>query len=271
MEKRLILLVILNTAFINTQAQNALESVKNKLIGKWISADKHVTLNYAPNRKYQVFTDGVEFLSFNYAIKVINDSVFIYHTEGVLQMKNLVFLTDSQLVQTNYKIGEGINEHIDEVGIFYKENARMDTLSKVNEDSIKTHFLLPKDFKGEIMIAYQQPINTYLGNEKQIIIPQSGLLKVKNQADIYKFIKRQFTFLYTNNNALEIPVFEPNRIYTEVELNKYNENTICVLPLGYNQLGRIGVNEVFGETIIGNVEMYKVDVLKNLVKLLSRK
>jgi hypothetical protein len=105
-----------------------------------------------------------------------------------------------------------------------------------------------------------------------INIPPSGLVKMKNDADIYKFIKRQFKFFYKNENneAIEIAVLEPNKTYTKTELSQYKDDTICVHPLGYNQADRESINTVFGENITGNVEMYEVNWFKNLTKYLNQ-
>jgi hypothetical protein len=257
---------------MSINAQNTVESVKNKLIGKWVSSDRHITINYASNGAYTLCKDSVEVLKFDYQIDVVNDTIFIYFEDEGFKMKNCVFLNGNELIHANYKIGVGINDHIDEVYIFYKENVGIEAFYKGNEEKTKANFVLPADFRGEIMIAYDQKTSELSSTESVIHVPKSGLLKLKNKEDISKFIKRKFTFSYDNLNAPngnKIEIIERDRVYTELELKKYDENTIFVLPLGFNQLGRFGVNEIFGESIVGNVEMYQVDVFKNLVKYLK--
>ena len=96
-----------------------------------------------------------------------------------------------------------------------------------------------------------------------------------------------FTFTLLNNNLLVYSQKDFQIIRKEINLNTasswelfpfiiddtmeakdlltYNVDSVYVCVYGFNQVGRNVINEVFKETIDGNVLMLEVDTLKNLI------
>ena len=265
------LIALLILTLVDCFSQNRLDSIRHKIIGKWISADRLVELSYSENMQYSISRNYVNLFRGNFCIDINGDSVFVYHIYNDITVKNLLFIDGDELIQANYKSGKGINDHIDEVGVFYRKNVNIDSLFNENSDSIQTNYFLLANFKGMVLMSYNQTDGIYKGSENNINVPRSGLSKMKNEADINKFIKRRFRFYFKNQSDYntEIKVLERNKFYDGVELKKYEEDSVYILPLGYNQWGREEVNKFCKENIKGNVEMFVVDIFKNLIKYLE--
>jgi hypothetical protein len=272
--KHIIFTLFSTSILTHGQSQKTLNTVTNQIYGHWFSSDKHVEITYTEDEIYTLSRDEEITFKAEYQVAFANDSLFIYQTANDFKVKNLVFVNEYELVQANYKSGEKINDHIDEVGVFYKDKANIDSILQNDKAQIKTNFILPKGFKGGIMLAYNQPVGELSGQEEYIKIPASGLLKLTQKTDIYRYGKRRFKFYFDNIDQqnpknTEIEVLENNKNYTDQELKKYKKDTLYVLPIGYNQLDREGINKIFGENIEGDVEMYEVNYFKNLVKYLK--
>lgn len=280
MKKTTILLLGLITISINCNSQSSLNSIQDKLVGKWFSDDNLVSIQFSRNKVYKLLVNDRELFTSNYTIETSNDSIFMYHISENDTLKCLVFLNENELLQISYKHDskyiQGINEHIDEVGFFYKKKNIDISKQNKEETRIQKNYFLPDNFIGEIMIAYKpfKHISSefYNTKEKSIDIPKSGLLEIEGKEDIRAFARRDFRFYYKNadnNEPIEIKKIDLFKKYSVQELNIYKEDDICVTPLGYNQLNRPDVNTIFGKKIVGNIEFYKIDTFKNIRKYLK--
>lgn len=82
-------------------------------------------------------------------------------------------------------------------------------------------------------------------------------------------------FYYEDNNKdlQEIEVYWGKQYISAVEADSvktnFDMNSVYINPLGYNQNPRDWLNKVFGKEIKGNIEMFKNDTLKNMIKIVE--
>ena len=136
-----------------------------------------------------------------------------------------------------------------------------------------TLFVFENNFFGYVLINYNQPDGQekkYTKNGTKIIdVPISGTLKTQFIADPFNYILKNIKFARKNNINKEIPHIcfkwaRSQKLEGLVELG-YDTNAVYVILQDYNQMGRGYINEWWDEEITGQVLMFKIDTLKNLL------
>ena len=91
MKKTTILLLGLITISINCNSQSSLNSIQDKLVGKWFSDDNLVSIQFSRNKVYKLLVNDRELFTSNYTIETSNDSIFMYHISENDTLKCLKF------------------------------------------------------------------------------------------------------------------------------------------------------------------------------------
>ena len=170
------------------------------------------------------------------------------------------------LILSHYKQGKGINDHIDEVGLFYKTGTEPSMLDFSKEP--KTIIAIPEGFIGEFYIAYHQengsPFLLDAQGNANLKLDWSGILETQLVEDPFRFAKKNEQIHYDNSNQ---PLVLLHQGFADKIDPAIPFQSICVFSSGFNQSSREWLNQKLRKSIEGNVGCYVVDTYKNLLKL----
>ncbi len=129
------------------------------------------------------------------------------------------------------------------------------------------NFDLHPGFTGDVYVVYNPADSAYTGEtgmgSRNIGISPAGLARTAFPAPLaaYAFERLEFTC-----NGHPLPFF-----LDDLQDDKYRQHedlfdSLCVEIYGFNQVDRKIINKIFHETIPGNVLMFQVDTLRNLLR-----
>ena len=253
------------------------DTAKSKIIGKWTTGQNNMIVEYTADGYYIAKLGGV--ILYNYQYKAIekNDCTIIYKREpetGKLKLKKVFKHDGDKLISVGFK---SFDFHIDEVAIYQRHGSIPE--KDFNESGYEvTNYYFPDKFRGITFVAYQQPLGVKLeygvNGERILRINNSRLSETQFKETPFSFARNKFNFYYYSNGLpiRELPFvtkheFSKLRYGKEKEkhLRKYALDSVYVYVMGYNQAPREYINKIVGKELEGNIEVFKVDTLKNLL------
>ncbi len=255
------------------------------LEGRWTWCDSLGTYyEYLPNGEVRDIISNEDITDpedgpITYRLEQRNDTVFLVHrykqmltSRGNIQnyeKRWAIRISGDCMELISFKTLPAIADQIDE----YDVRVRM-TRGKpfrCNMGMPITKYILPRNFKGHVTIAFNQPNGVApeydaLGN-RVVRIPPTGMLKTQLKEDAFGTAGRRYVVLIpdSSDRLFRLPVYDR---FEHPEWQKGLSRTFGVVMLGFNQLSRSDVDRLFGEPIAGNTLMFLVDtygMMGNLV------
>ena len=259
---------ILNSIFIAVISFSPVSTKQNvrKLAGEWTNGNLTVTINKDKTCKWNA---GSTF-QFEGDIESITDSTIRFSFAGDFDLSFNYVLWKKNLVLWSYKsIEDSHGYHLDEVSSLHKPRVRKMKKAIDTDISTKEEFHLPIEFNGIAYVCYNQngSGNNIQNKHARIIeISKDGLSKTEFVEEPVTLGLQNYTF---TRYYKDLPFFNHQNVLEKTieEINKmgYSQDSVYVCLYGYNQMGRRYVNEVFNEDIQGNVLMFSVDTLHNIL------
>lgn len=244
---------------------------EKEIIGKWlcISNCNDQTYEFKTDNSYVFRLNEYVTLTGRYKVIPRSDSLILYNEDNQVLINYIFRINDKHLFLLNYKV----HHQIDEISLLKREN---DTSLIENDKDNKgiTTIILPEKFIGLVYLKYNKKVGENVVMDEHsnptINVPFNGLTIVKLQEDPFNFVLGKFNFIEkTKENAdKKLPFFFFTEYIGKLDrlLSKgYNMDSIYVCIYGYNQTPREELNKVFQQTIDGNVLMFNVDTLKNMI------
>jgi len=250
---------------------------KDMLEGQWCWRDSVGTyFEYLPNGEvrdiinFEDITDP-EDGPVTYRLEERNDTLFLIHRykQMIVNNQNIVGyekqwavkISGDCMEQICFKSGKGIDNHIDEYDVRIKLTNGKPRLFDTNMPITK--YILPKDFKGHVTIAFNQPTGIapeYDSHGNRIVrIPPSGILKTQMKEDAFGMAGKRFMVMIPDSSSQALVSLPSYDKFDSPERQESLKNTFGVIMQGFNQLAREDVNRLFGEPIAGNTLMFIVD------------
>ena len=244
---------------------------EKEIIGKWIciSNCNDQTYEFKKDNSY-VFRLN-EYVTLNGKFKVIprTDSLILYNEDKQVLFKYNFRINNNRLFLLNYKV----HHQIDEISLLKRETDT--SLIENNKDNKgNTTIILPEDFIGIVYLKYNKKVGVNVvldeNGNPTINVPFNGLQIVKLQEDPFNFVLGKFNFIEKarENTNKKLSFFFFNEYIGRLDnllTRGYKMDSIYVCIYGFNQTPREELNKVFQKTIEGNVLMFNVDTLKNMV------
>jgi len=217
------------------------------------------------------------FLSCSGDTLMLNSFYLKNWTQKDTSISYILSLSESELIRVNFKKKKGLEDHIDGVGLSYRDPDFDDiSYNARNSDNLtKSKYFLKPGFQGYVVLLYGGGvIMSAGGNEEPLVvrIPDDGLFETYRKADPVAFVKQQHEFYFENDLSKKLPIVHgvvrsmlSESTLVKEYLSQFDENEICVVPFGYNQFGREMLNKKFGKDLQGNAEIYYVGPLKEVM------
>ncbi len=269
--KKVITTLILFFISIILHAQN--NDINKKIIGKWKCGKK--TYEFKDNN--ELILDFGEFKNNGKVFQIkVNSRYSVISSNCLLTfMDNIKYpfiwvitIKENQMYIVNYK---SIEDQIDEVCVFRKEGSK----KKKIKISGKTHnFVIPDNYAGNIFVNYNctnvLEKKVFSDTSVTLYISNNGLLKTQEREDPWGYVEGNIKFSQIRGeDKKEVPFFISGDFVNLTKqdiINKgYKLDSIYVHLLGYNQTGRNEINKIFNERIYGNVLMFRIGTLKDLL------
>ncbi len=252
--------------------------MKNKIVGRWyIGNDAESYIEFTCEGRYLIYAQGLKISDMPYQIDQENDSTIIY-IKQLDSLKNdikvLPKFDGENLILVFYKsLNKELCSHIDAIGVLRKESTSLPVEYSILPGDKITKYYLNDSFTGKAYIAYNQPkgiLKEFDEKGNRILrIAETGLCKTQFIENPFGYAMRKFKFFYLHDAILkEIPQITVGTIHMLMNNNhldvdnKYHNDSIYVCIWGYNP-DRGYLNEIFGERIMGNVEQFQINTLKN--------
>jgi len=265
------LLILFWTLFGNW---SRIPSAQNELIGIWHSISNNYGLIYEfrSDNQYTIYnTDSSLFVIGRY--EIFPDAGIIKQYVG----------GDNVPIDIEYKFFEGklilmyhkaFNSQISHLTVLKKGETKVSKDEMDPSISSGQQILLPRKYRGNVFISYNQKDGQekkYTSDGRPLIsIPTNGLLQTQFQEEPYDFILGRISFsVYdTTESVKNVKSFSFDKYYhnfNELLGHGYFTDSVYVILYGYNRQTRKEINKLFDKTIEGNVMMFKIDTLKNLI------
>lgn len=259
---------ILNTIFIAIISLTPVSTKRNvkKLAGEWTNGNLTVIINKDNTCKWNAGSA----LQFEGVIESITDSTIHFSFEGDFDLRFNYAYWKNNLVLWSFKsVEDSLGYHLDEVSVLHKPRGQKMKKPIDPDISIREVFRLPVNFIGVVYVCYNQngsDNNKQYENTREIGISEDGLSKTEFIEEPVTFGLQNYGF---NRDGKDLPFFNHHNVLdkTNEEINKmgFSQDSVYVCLYGYNQTGRRYVNEEFNEEIQGNVLMFSVDTLHNIL------
>jgi hypothetical protein len=240
---------------------------KDKFKGEWVYSDK-LALSFMDKNefKWKANNNKVD-LSGKYFIQPDHDSL-ILNTQWNFSLGFKYQFVNNSLILWNEKSNTGkLKGHIDEVYTFVRKGQDKQQLSAEFKKDI---FKLPPNFTGFVYINYNQKgtgNNLIDGhNNRKIEVSNDGLVKTEFEESILPLALG----LYEFKSPIRTYSFFIQDLIEDSEITSLKADSIYVCVYGYNQESREEINKLYGQEINGNVLMFRVDTLKNIMKTIKK-
>ena len=168
---------------------------------------------------------------------------------------------ENTIVLWNYKTGEGIYHHIDELYVLKRLGTQGEILSSGSVR--KERYIIPNGFKGNVRIGFES-IETEKLDFLAIDIPSNGCIKVDQKESILTYALEQYEFI---QNGKRLPFLKWFSLrYGGKTFEDFELNLTYVIIDGFNQWPRPDLNYDCQMYFNENVFMFRVDTLKNLLE-----
>jgi hypothetical protein len=239
---------------------------KDKFKGEWIYSDKLV-LSFLDKNEFKWTTNNNKLNLFGkYYTQPVYDSL-ILKTQWDYSLRFKYQFVNNSLILWDEKSNSGkLKGHIDEVYSFIKKDQNKQQVSTVSKKEI---FMLPSNFIGYVYINYNQEGsgNNLIDaqNNREIEVSNGGLVKSEFKESILPLASG----LYEFKSPIKEYQFFIQDLIKDSDIKNLKADSIYVCVYGYNQAGRETINELYGQEINGNVLMFRVDTLKNIMKTIK--
>jgi hypothetical protein len=241
------------------------------LIGKWKYFD-NFTIEFNENKEFKwVYSNGLE-LNGKFEINYKKNTLILTY-ENEFESNFTYHFVDNQLIIYQNKDTKGkLKHHIDEI-IILKNYETADNLKFYSSTEYGNDlFILPNDFNGIVYVNYNNPLANNAAfdenNNRVIDIPENGLSKTSFIENPMKYALGQMIFTKKNNS--KIPFFIGHMLMglnrNEITYMGLNYDSTYVCLLGFNQDCRENINNEYSCKISGNVLMFRIDKLKNILE-----
>jgi hypothetical protein len=240
---------------------------KDKFNGDWIYSDKLV-LSFLDKNEFKWTTNNSKVDWYGkYFIQPDQDSL-ILNTQWDFSIRFKYQFVNNSLVLWNQKANSGdLKGHIDEILTFIKKGQDKQQVRAVSKKEI---FMLPPNFIGFVYINYNQKGsgNNLIDdqNNRKIEVTNDGLVKTEFEESILPLAFG----LYEFKSPLRTYSFFIQDLIKDSEMKSLKTDSIYVCVYGYNQERREEITKLFGQKINGNVLMFRVDTLKNIMKTIKK-
>lgn len=240
---------------------------KSKIVGEWY--DTNLTkFSIDSINNFQMYFGDRLLIDGKY-ILIANDTLRVFEHDEFFIDYIYAHFNDTLILYT-YKNYKGpLKDHLDEITLLTKRNSinkTIDTLISLTYDK----FILPDNFIGLVYVNFNQS-NGHNQNLDSvgngiINIPICGYTKTNFKEDPLKYALEKMRFIQGERN---IPFFIERKIRhmnkTELKEAGYKLDSVYVCVEGYNQTSRKYIDEIYGQKVQGNVLMFKIDTMKNII------
>ncbi len=240
---------------------------KDKFKGEWTYSDKLVLSFLDKNEfKWKAKNNNLDLFG-KYFAQPDQDSI-VFKTQWNYSMRFKYQFVNNALVLWNEKANSGeLKGHIDEIYTFIRKGQHK---QQVISDSKKEIFMLPSNFIGNVFINYNQKGSGNnlidIQNNRKIEVSNDGLAKTEFEVSILPLAFG----LYEFKSPLRTYSFFIQDLIEDSEIISLKEDSIYVCIYGYNQQSREEINKLYSQEINGNVLMFRVDTLKNIMKTIKK-
>jgi len=240
---------------------------KDKFKGEWTYSDKLVlSFLYKNEFKWKAINNNLDLYG-KYFTQPDQDSLILY-TQWDYSMRFKYQFVNNSLVIWNQKANSGkLKGQIDEIYTFTKKGQDKPHVLTVSEKEI---FMLPSNFIGYVYINYNQKgsgNNLIAGkNSRKIEVSINGLIKTEFEESILPLAFGDYEFI----SPIKKYSFFMQDLIEDSEITSLKADSIYVCVYGYNQESREEINKLYGQEINGNVLMFRVDTLKNIMKTINK-
>ena len=240
---------------------------KDKFKGEWTYSDKLVLSFSDKNEfKWNAINNNLDLFG-KYFTQPDQDSL-VLNTQWDYSMRFKYHFVNNSLVIWNQKANSGeLKGQIDEIYTFVKKGQDKPHVLTVSKKEI---FMLPSNFIGYVYINYNQKgsgNNLIAGkNNRKIEVSNDGLVKTEFEESILPLAFG----LYEFKSPLQKYPFFIQDLIKDSEITRLKADSIYVCVYGFNQDRREKINKLYGQEINGNVLMFRVDTLKNIMKTLNK-
>lgn len=238
---------------------------KSTIESKWYNGENSLVYDFFSEDSLRFHIQDGYLIKGSYNILSKNDSLVLFlNLSGDTMAIGMKYNIDSAyLYFYNYKY----NGNIDEI-VFLRRDTSLAIIPKNRK--VKQKIIIEDNFIGDAFINYNSTGGVKKAiedNVNQVYLPYTGLLKTRCNIDPFELEKNEIVF-EKKESKLTIPSFCSLKFndINKVSLLGYHKDSVCVCIYGFNQMGRSSINkEIFHEKIYGNVLMFRVDTLSNLL------
>lgn len=249
--------------------------IEERIIGKWNSYDtpeRRLDIEFEENGNYNYYYNHelqTERIyngdrSSQLLYKIIKENgknqllVYGKGSEKLLK-KHIIEIHNDKLHIVSYKMGRGIEHHIDEYYILDKvENTEheLEEPKVANSDQIEIYF--PKGYSGWTLIAfdddYGYKARTNKNGVEVLHIPANGMLRTKSRVKPFAFTKEEVAYFIENEDGAfeEIELAYGDRNGGELKNKDLSADKVYVLNYGFNQIARHMVEHKFYNSEVQN-------------------
>ena len=268
---KFLLLILLWSLFGNW---NVIPSAQTEIVGKWHSISNNYGLRYdfRSDNQYTICNaDSSLFVVGRYEIFPDAGIIKQYIEGDIIPVIIEYKFNEDKLILMYHK---AFKNHISHLTVLKKDDTINVQVEKDSSLICGQHIVLPMKYRGNVFINYNQKDGQEkkytFDNRPLISIPANGLLQTQFEEDPYYFILGRITFSIIDSTALyqDIKFFSFDKYYhnlNELLSQGYCMDSVYVCTYGYNRQPRKEINKLFDKTIEGNVMMFRIDTLRNLI------
>lgn len=241
-------------------------------MGDWYGAGE-TKFSFKSENIFQLHIGNKLFINGKYSF-IDSDTIRVFMDDNFFMDYVYSYFNDSLVLYT-YKSKYGqLRNHIDEITLLTRIN-KVSLNNSPSTISQTDKFVLHDNYVGLVYVSFNQKCEKSLrvdsvGN-RIFEIPSCGYMKTSFKEEPLKYALKKMSFI---QNEKYIPFFVDSEIIklTELELKQagFDSEKLYVCVLGFNQSSRKEINGIFGEDIQGNVLMFQVDTLKNILEDLKK-
>ena len=239
------------------------------LQGMWKYLDR-ITLTFENDQHYEWQSINNIYFSGTYVLNPENDSItFFTQYDFTLEFKYRI--AGNKLIIWSYKPEKnGQSTLIDDILTFENKRSDLGKTKPFKENKTKDIFLIPLDFTGNVYVSYDSQVSANTDNPdsevRKIPIKENGLASTEFKESVISYGLSDFEFMRGNRI---LPYVEDagisGRKIDELRYKNLFPDSVYACIYGFNQLNRDSINKIFNSDVEGNVFMFCVDTLKNII------